>query len=66
MHISEYIKLNNISRVAFAKLLRTSPQNLERYINKKRIPKNKDLMRRLVEITNGQVTPNDFYDLKTD
>lgn len=40
------------------------PQTIERYVNEKRIPE-PEILQAISVITNGFVTANDFYDIKS-
>lgn len=62
MHISEYLNERELSQAQFGAEIGVSQSAVERYVNRKRIP-DEDVMRRIYQITKGQVTANDFYDL---
>lgn len=63
MKLSMYLSENRISQAAFAKAVGESPQNIGRYVNGERIQLDPDIMRKIFDATEGQVTANDFYDL---
>jgi predicted transcriptional regulator len=63
MKLNTYMQSNNISKTVMASLLDVAEASVYRYLNGQRIPE-KPVMRRLFKITNGQVVPNDFYDLE--
>ena len=60
MKLKTYIEAQGLNTVSFGKLLETTSIAVSRYCNGDRIPK-KDIMKRIVAITGGQVQPNDFY-----
>ncbi len=62
MQLRDYLNQSNISPINFAGLVGVGHQNVYRYLSGKRIP-SPEIMRRIVVATDGQVTPNDFYDL---
>ncbi len=63
MTLKEYIKINNFSQYRFAKMTNISPANISRWINDKCIPSLHHL-KKIKEITDGQVTIVDFYEGK--
>lgn len=68
MKIQKYLKENNISQESFCKSIEESTGialrqgSLSKYCLNKRTPK-KEIMRAIYEVTDKQVTPNDFFDL---
>ena len=60
--LGHYIASNKIEPSAFAASIGTDPGNLSRILSGKQHPSAK-LYRRILTVTNGQVTPNDFFDL---
>lgn len=60
MRLSDYLKINEITQLDFAKLVKTKPANICRYVKRKRIPRQK-LARRIVQATDGNVTFEDLY-----
>lgn len=68
MRLSEYIKTNAVSVADFAiQIGAKSRATVYRYINSEdtndpRIP-NADIMQKITLVTEGKVTPNDFYAL---
>ena len=65
MNLKDYLKLNQITNKEFAKSLGINSVSLSRYINGERIPE-KEIVLKILEKTNGCVSPNDFYFLKKD
>lgn len=60
MNLNDYLQTVNLSRAEFANLIGVSGQAVGRYANSKRIPEPK-VMKAIVLVTDGKVTPNDFY-----
>lgn len=58
--LKKYLKNNNITQKKFAELIGVDKMTLWRYVQGSRIPKPK-IMQKIFELTNGQVTANDFY-----
>lgn len=63
MTLKEYVKINNFSQYRFAKMMNISPANISRWITGKNIPSLRHL-KKIKEITGGQVTIVDFYEGK--
>ena len=64
MNLKKYLALNAIKQNDFAEKIGDKPQNINKYCFGARIPRPKT-MKKIFEATQGQVTPNDFYDLET-
>jgi DNA-binding transcriptional regulator YdaS (Cro superfamily) len=61
--LSSYIERENLTDAGFADLIGVSAAAVNRYAGKaSNIPK-RDIMVRIYVQTNGDVAPNDFYDL---
>lgn len=61
MKLSEFMRMNDLSPDALAALLGdVSASGVRKWANEERIPR-KDQIERIVEITDGQVMPNDFF-----
>lgn len=60
--LREYLSKNKLNCSQFAKLIGVTMQAVNRYINNCRTP-DKDVMPRIFDATNGEVTANDFYNL---
>ncbi len=59
MKLRSYLEKNGISERAFADRIGCSQASVNRYCGE-RIPE-PDTMRKIIEITGGEVTANDFY-----
>lgn len=59
MKLAEYLSENNIKRQDFARCVGVSEVAITRYSNGTRTPR-PEMMRAIVDVTNGAVTPNDF------
>lgn len=60
MKLSSYLEQQKLTPAAFGKKIRVSRQAVDRYIAGQRIPQPK-VMKRIAAVTDGVVTPNDFY-----
>jgi transcriptional regulator with XRE-family HTH domain len=60
MDLRDYLQSNGMTALAFSRRIDTSHVAVGRWLNKQRIP-NAVMMRRIIQATNGAVTPNDFY-----
>lgn len=60
MTLKDFLKLKKQSLEDFARELGLSYAAVRQYVNAGRVPTPK-VMRRIVDITNGAVTPNDFF-----
>jgi transcriptional regulator with XRE-family HTH domain len=58
--LRNYLKVHNIKQCEFAKLLGINNITLWRYLQGSRIPRLK-IMKKIIELTNGYVTANDFF-----
>ena len=58
--LQKYIESKKLTQSDFAKLLGVSQATVSRYLEGVVIPSAK-IMAEIVKITNGAVTPNDFY-----
>lgn len=62
MRLSDFLSINGISNSDFALQIGTSKVSVGRYTSGRVVPRS-EIMSKIVEATNGQVTPNDFYEL---
>jgi len=62
MDIAAYLKQSKITPSAFSRAIGVSPESVRRYLQDGRVPR-ADIMARIVETTQGQVLPNDFFKL---
>lgn len=60
MTIDEFLQTQSINAAEFAKKLGVSAETVRRYANGSRTPA-REVMKRIVDVTEGAVTPNDFY-----
>lgn len=60
MTIDEFLQTQSISTSQLAQKLEVSKETVRRYANGTRTP-TRSVMERIVSITEGAVTPNDFY-----
>ena len=60
MKLAAYRKQQNLSRAAFALLIKTSVESVRRYESGEHIPHRK-IMARIQDATGGSVTAADFY-----
>jgi len=60
MKLTQYLKENSITPASFAEKVGVSSVSIHRYCVEDRTPK-KEVMRAIAQITNGAVTPNDFF-----
>lgn len=61
MQLADYLKANGISDEDFGDAIGVSRQSVHRYKMFGRFPE-KPILARIVEVTAGAVTPNDFLD----
>ena len=61
MRLLDYLKAKKLNKLKFSKILQISPIHMSNICNGKRNPSSK-LMKRIEELTNGQVTMQDLYD----
>lgn len=62
MNLREFLKARSMSEADLGRALGVGQATVNRYIRGERIPR-PEVMRRIVEVTDGQVGPADFYDL---
>lgn len=62
MRLSAYLALRQLNDPAFAKLIGADRQDVHRYRTGQAIPR-RAVMQDIFRVTEGAVTPNDFYDL---
>ena len=62
MKLREYIKNNNFTIESFSDLCNVSYTTFIKWVYDKRIP-SKNYMKIIYKKTNGEVTPNDFYNI---
>ena len=60
MKLETYLSQTRISQAVFAEKIGTTQASVARYAAGKRIPR-PDVMARIQDATDGQVTPSDFY-----
>lgn len=60
MTLANWLKSQALNQGAFAAKIGATQTAVSRYCSGKRIPP-RHIMRRIVEVTDGAVTPNDFY-----
>ncbi len=61
MTISEYLIHRDIKAAQFAIMLQTSKASVSKWINGTSVP-NAAMLAKIHEVTDGDVTPNDFFD----
>ena len=62
MRLQEYLGASNVSEAEFGKLLGVSQVAVHRYVTGQRIPA-REIMTKIISATDGNVLPNDFYNL---
>ena len=62
MKLKDYLKKNKITGKEFARLIDVSEVTVSGYVRGKGIPSN-EVFERILDITKGEVTPNDFYNI---
>ena len=62
MQLKTYMEKNKWTVLGFAKALGVARYTLQRYLHQGRLPPPK-VLEKLHALTNGAVSPNDFYDL---
>ena len=60
MKLEHYLKILNISKIDFSRMIGVSNVSLSRYISGERLPERK-ILRKIFQTTNGLVDANDFY-----
>lgn len=63
MKLQTYIEKASITQEQFAASLGVTQAAVSRWIQGKKLPR-PEAMKRISEITSGEVTPNDFYGLE--
>jgi Helix-turn-helix len=61
MKLGSYLTKEKITPGAFAEKIGVTVQAVHRYLADERVP-HRDVMQRIVEHTQGEVQPNDFFD----
>ncbi len=61
MKLGEWLRSRGMSQQAFADAAGVSQGAVARFVLGRRMP-NREMMRKIVEATEGQVMPNDFHD----
>ena len=61
MRLADYVKQSNMSQAEIAALVGVTEAAMSRYM-RDRVP-SPDVMQRIIEVTDGAVTPNDFFAL---
>lgn len=64
MRLDRYIDTHGFTRQQFADAIGCEQPTVSRFITGARMP-NPDLMRKIADVTNGEVTPNDFFEIKS-
>lgn len=59
MKLGTWLEEKGITREAFAARIETTAPSVTRYVNGERVPRPR-IMKRITEVTLGQVTANDF------
>lgn len=62
MKLRDFMMAREMSEAQFGRLLGIGQATVNRYARGQRIPR-PEVMRRIVEVTDGRVGPADFYDL---
>lgn len=60
MKLNDFLRLTGMSARQFAKGIGVTPQSMSRYLHHGRVPRSQ-VMQRIYTVTQGAVTPNDFY-----
>lgn len=63
MTLKEFAKKNGLTTVALAKLIGCGQPICHMWINGDRLP-NAENMKKIMKATNGEVMPNDFYEVE--
>ena len=61
MKLSEYLENQGLSQEGFGRLIGVTQQAVERYVSGARVPR-PEVIRRIVDATDGAVEPNDFFE----
>lgn len=62
MKLRDFMSARDLSEAHLGRLLGIGQATVNRYVRGERIPR-PEVMRRIVEVTEGKVGPADFYDL---
>jgi len=62
MKLEQFIAQSGITAFAFAKSIGRDPGTISKILNGHQTP-DAETMRRIIAATEGQVTPNDFFDI---
>lgn len=62
MKLRDFLSARDMSEAQLGRLLGIGQATVNRYVRGERIPR-LEVMRRIVEVTEGEVGPADFYDL---
>lgn len=60
MKLKQFLKTNNISAANFSNKIGVPPATLRKWVQGERIPRKKEMLK-LMQLTNGEVQPNDFF-----
>ena len=63
MKLETYLRQNKIATATFAAAIEVSVQALHRYLYGARFPR-REVLERILSVTMGAVTPNDFFDIE--
>lgn len=63
MRLDDYLKQKGQTRKAFADEVGVTVNHVFRWIRRDRLARipNRDNMQKIIDVTDGKVTPNDFY-----
>jgi transcriptional regulator with XRE-family HTH domain len=64
MRLQDYLASNSLSRADFAQQIGVSVESVRRYLNG-RVPE-PSVMGKIIWVTDGEVTANDFFQLPTE
>lgn len=63
MKLIDWLKKEGLTYEEYASRIQVkSPRSVQRYATGEQVP-GRDIMARIVKTTNGEVTPNDFYEM---
>jgi len=65
MKLAAYLRSRNLKHQEFAALIGCEQPTVTRFVRGRRIP-SAALMRRIVEVTEGEVTANDFFEAESE
>ena len=60
MTLASFLAARNIDAASFAHQIGVKPEAVRKYLRGERIPR-AQIMREIVKVTDGHVTPSDFY-----